>query len=31
MSILLLLFVIILYADARNTKEFKEFVKNIEE
>lgn len=31
MSILLLLFVVILYADARDTKEFKEFVKNIEE
>lgn len=31
MSILFLLFVAILYADVRDTKEFKEYLKNIEE
>jgi hypothetical protein len=31
MSVLILLLVGVLYADIRNTKEFKEYVKNIEE
>lgn len=31
MALLLLLYVVILYADVMDTKEFKEFVKNIEE
>ncbi len=31
MGILLLLLVVILYADAMETKEFKEYVKNMEE
>lgn len=31
MTMMILLFVAIIYADIRNTEEFKEYVKNIEE